>query len=273
MWDRGAGATRPVWHKEIDTLFQGGTAGALQRYAIFRQPKIPGRVSAQMWILALATAGLLLLFPLFVTNILITLMASEPPDIERNWQSGETVDLAGSGIHVPPHLVDHMSREQKGNRLVFGLTLGAIVDNLPVVSRPSVSASDRRQHITFTLFRSNQPILGLDRFFRLYEAHLDAAGSPDRTGLTARAFQSGGPFDNEVLLYETGYSQDRYFVRCFAGARGARISTCFRERPLSREIGLRYSFDRALIGNWVGLEAAILTLADRMIAGRDPIQR
>ncbi|MEM1047649.1 MAG: hypothetical protein AAGL24_15930 [Pseudomonadota bacterium] len=225
---------------------------------------VPDRTSVQAWVLGLATAGLFALFPFYTAKIFVAEWDDPPVDLRALWQEAETVAVVGRTMRVPKVLSRNETRSPAGDRIVFGVSLAEILATQDPETRPRFSRSVLRQHVTLTFFRPDKSVFGLDSFLHLYGQYLEEEKSVGVSGLTNQHFDRVGPFDNESLYYQTTASTSPYFVRCFEGDMAGRLRTCFRNLRISDGLALRYSFDRALLRSWQGLETAIVSLADRM---------
>lgn len=254
-----------VWQADLNAMLRSGPASAIKSYSIFSRRLVPGRASSQTWILAAATMGLLVLYPLFAAQIFFAHWNVGETDITMNWKTARPKPVIGAEMTIPEHLSEYDTRGENGDRIVFGLTLAEIIENVEPGHIPDFDRYAARQKITLTFFSPNQSTFGLSKFFNMYGGYLQDDKSIKDTGLTAQHFLREGPFDNEVLYFETGYNTDRYYVRCFEGTENSHLNTCFRNLKISKDIALRYSFDQRLLHNWVGLESVIVALANRMI--------
>lgn len=270
MPEQGREELSSAWRTDLDAMLRTGTVSVLKRYSIFSRRLVPGRASSQTWIMAAATLGLLILYPLFAAQIFFTYWTIGQEDIAANWQAAKPKVMLDVPMTIPEHLSGYETRGRDDSRIVFGLSLADILKNIDADTGPSFDVNGMSQQITLTFFRPDQSTFGLSTFFNLYGQYLQPDKKVGDNGLTTQHFVREGPFDNEVLYYETGYNRDRYFVRCFEGNAKQRLATCFRKFEITDKLALRYSFDKRLLGNWVGLEAAITALAIRMIQGPVP---
>jgi len=254
-----------VWQADLNAMLRSGPASAIKSYSIFSRRLVPGRASSQTWILAAATLGLLILYPIFAAQIFFAHWNISENDISTNWDIARPKAVIGAEMTIPEHLSEYETRGENGDRIVFGLTLAEIIENVEPGHVPDFDRYAARQKITLTFFSSNQSVFDLARFFDMYGGYLQNDRQIKDNGLTVQHFLREGPFDNEVLYFETGYNSDRYYVRCFEGTETSHLNTCFRNLNISPEIALRYSFDERLLRNWVGLESVIVALANRMI--------
>lgn len=225
---------------------------------------VPERTSTQAWIFGLATAGLFALLPFYTAKIFVADWHDPPVDLRALWQDANTVSVVGRTMRVPKLLSRNETRSAAGDRIVFGVSLAEILATQDPDTRPRFSRSVLRQHVTLTFFRPDKSVFGLDSFLHLYGQYLEEEKSVGVGGLTSQHFDRVGPFDNESLFYQTAGSGSPYYVRCFEGDVAGRLRTCFRNLKISDGLALRYSFDRALLRSWQGLETAIVSLADRM---------
>jgi len=256
-----------AWKADLNRMIRNGPVTAIKSYSIFSHRSVPARASSQTWILAAATAGLLMLFPIFAAQIFFAYWNTGPGDIAVNWRNARPASVIGSSLTIPKHLSGYETRGAGEDRIVFGLSLEQILSNIDLDTGGLFDPEAMRQQITLTFFRPDQSVFGLSVFSSMYGGYLEAGRRVNSNGLTTRRFRQDGPFDNETFHYETGYNRDRYFVRCFDGAATGQLNTCFRKLKISNDLALRYTFDERLLENWIGLEAAIAALAARMIKG------
>jgi len=240
----------------------------VKSYSLFTNRLIPARASSQAWIMVVVTMGLLALFPILTGHMFFTRWNKGAQEIAENWEKARPESGIGGMMTIPSHLSGYETRVQNQDRIIFGLTLGEILKNTGSYIGPGFNGDAMRQKITLTFFRPDQSAFSLSEFFKLYGSYLENEKRVGGNGLTTQNFLRDGPFDNEILRYETGYNQARYLVRCYDGSRSNRLNTCFRNLKISDDLALRYSFDERLLTNWVGLESVIVALARRMIHGR-----
>lgn len=264
MPKRERDAALSVWQADLNAMLRSGPVSAMKSYSIFSKRLVPGRASSQTWILAAATMGLLILYPLFAAQIFFAHWNVGQNEIVTNWENAQPKPVIGAQMTIPSHLAEYETRGENADRIVFGLTLAEIIENVEPGHVPDFDRDAARQKITLTFFRPNQSTFGLNRFFSMYGGYLQDDRTIEDDGLTTQHFVRGGPFDNEVLHFETGYNRSRYYVRCFESTVNDRLNTCFRNLEISEEVALRYSFDKRLLPNWVGLESVIVALANRM---------
>jgi hypothetical protein len=264
MPDQRYGDRSTAWRADLNAMIRTSSTAALERYAIFSPRSIPARASAQMWILALATAGLLMLFPLIAGNVVVGWLRADSQNQVRDWSRVAPMHADSLSLRVPAHLRRFAAGGQRDDRIVFGLQLAEILRNLPDGSSRGFPERALDHEVTIAFFSPGEAVFELGAFVRLYGRYLEGSKTVGPDGLTVQRFVGGGPFDDEILMFETGYSRDRYFVRCYSGEAGDELDTCFRRVRISDGLALRYAFDRDLIGHWVALEAAVVALALKM---------